>query len=85
MEFKGKIMLYYSSGVKRQQGFTTGVGFYVYDVVCYSTGLDHSCVLVNKPGSQSSGSRSFSRWEEYDLLFDIDIVNLLLKKNGGES
>ena len=33
VEFKGKIMLHYSSGVKWQQGFTTGIGFYVYDVL----------------------------------------------------
>ena len=33
MQFKGKNMLHYSRGVKRQQGFTTGAAFYVYDVI----------------------------------------------------
>ena len=32
MQFKGKYMLHYSRGVKRQQSFTTGAAFYVYNV-----------------------------------------------------
>ena len=31
-----------------------------------------------------SGTSSFLGWREYDLLFDIDIVNLLLKNKWGE-
>ena len=33
VQFKGKNMLHYSRGVKRQQGFTTGDAFYVYNVI----------------------------------------------------
>ena len=33
VQFKGKNMLHYSRGVKRQQDFTTGDAFYVYNVI----------------------------------------------------
>ena len=33
MEFKGKIMLHYSSGVKWQQGFTTGINELVWIIM----------------------------------------------------
>ena len=33
MEFKSKIMLHYSRGVNRQQGFIPVAGFYVYIVI----------------------------------------------------
>ena len=41
--------------------------------------------MVNTPEFQSRGLRSFPGRGEYDLLFDDDIVNLLLKSNGGET
>ena len=33
VEYKAKIMLQYSRGMKWQQSFTTGAGFYVYNVL----------------------------------------------------
>ena len=42
--------------------------------------MDHNGVVVNKPEFKSSRSRSFPGWGEYDLLFNVNIVNLLLKK-----
>ena len=33
VQFKGKNMLHYSRGVRRQQGFTAGAAFYVYNVI----------------------------------------------------
>ena len=42
--------------------------------------MDHNGVVVNKPEFKSSRSRSFPGWGECDLLFNVNIVNLLLKK-----
>ena len=75
MELKGKIMFYYPRGVKRQRVLTAGVEFYVYN------GMDHNVVVVNMPKSQSCCPRLFPGRGEYDLLFDVDIVNLLLKND----
>ena len=75
MELKGKIMFYYPRGVKRQSVFTAGVEFYVYN------GMDHNVVVVNMPKAQSCCPRLFPGRGEYDLLFDVDIVNLLLKND----
>ena len=47
--------------------------------------MDHNDVEVNTPESHSRGLKLFPGREEYDLLFDVDIVNLLLKSNGGEA
>ena len=55
VEFKGKIIFRYSRGVTGQQGFTTGVGFYVYNVIGYSNGTENNCVVFNTAESQSSG------------------------------
>ena len=38
--------------------------------------------MVNKPEFQSSEPGLSSRKGEYDLLFNVHIVNLLLKNNG---
>ena len=45
--------------------------------------MDHNGILVHTSEFQPSDPRSFPEWEEYDLLFNVDIVNLLLKNNGG--
>ena len=45
-----KIMLCYSRGVKSQQDFTTGIGFYVYNVSGFSIRLDIRmvyCEVIN--------------------------------------
>ena len=44
--------------------------------------MDHNGIVVNQPESQSSDSKLFLRWEIYDLLFNVDIVNHLLKDSG---
>ena len=43
--------------------------------------MGHSGVVLNNPGSQTSGPRSFPVRGEYD----VDIVNHLLKNDGGET
>ena len=63
--------------VRRQRGFTTGVGFHVYNFIGYRTGMDRNGAPVSMPESQTSGPRLFPRRGEYDLLFDVDIANLL--------
>ena len=57
-EFKGKIMLHYFRGVKRQQDFTAGVGFNVYNVIGLTTEADLNGVVVNEPESNSNNPRS---------------------------
>ena len=58
VEFKGKIMLHYFRGVKRQQDFTAGVGFNVYNVIGLTTEADLNGVVVNEPESNSNNPRS---------------------------
>ena len=82
VELKGKIMFHYPRGVKRQQVFTAGVEFYVYNVIGEHTGLDHNVVVVNMPESQSCDPKLFPGREEYDFLFH---VNLLLKNDEAET
>ena len=45
--------------------------------------MDHNGILVYTSEFQTRDPRSFPWWEEYDLLFNVDIVNLLLKNTGG--
>ena len=47
--------------------------------------MDGNGLMVTMRELQSSQPRSFPRWEGYDLLFDVDIVNPLLKNNGRET
>ena len=44
---------------------------------------DNDGVVVNTSEFQTSWPRSFPGRGEYDLLFNVDIVNLLLKKQWG--
>ena len=46
VQFKGKNMLPYSRGVKRQQGFTTGAAFYVYNVLSFNFEMVHHVLVV---------------------------------------
>ena len=56
-------------------------------IQCYKFTIrsNYNGVVVNELELQSSDSSSFSRWGEYDLLFNVDIVSLPLKTNGGEA
>ena len=45
---------------------------------------DNDGVVVNTSEFQTSRSRSLPGRGEYDFLFNVDIVNLLLKKQWGE-
>ena len=42
--------------------------------------MDHNVVVINMPESQSCSPRLFPGRGKYDLLFNVDIVNLLFKK-----
>ena len=44
---------------------------------------DNDGVVVNTSEFQTSRPRSFPGRGKYDLLFNVDIVNLLLKKQWG--
>ena len=41
--------------------------------------------MVHDTEFHCSDSSSFPEWGEFNLLFDVDIVNLPLKNNGGET
>ena len=69
MHFKGKNMLHYSLGKKRQQGFTIGTVFYVYNVIRFNFEVVHHSLVVIMTGF--SDSRTILRWEGYDLLLDV--------------
>ena len=63
MQFKGKNMLHYSRGVKRQQGFTTGAAFYVYNVISFTLEMVHHGLVVIISEFQISDSGSIPRGE----------------------
>ena len=63
VQFKGKNMLHYSRGVKRQQGFTTGAAFYVYNVISFIFEMVHHGLVVIMPEIQISDSGLIPSWE----------------------
>ena len=63
MQFKGKNMLHYSRGVKRQQGFTTGAAFYVYNVISFIFEMVYDSLVVIMPEIQIGDLRPIPRWE----------------------
>ena len=60
---QGKNMLHYSRGVKRQQGFTTGAAFYVYNVISFTLEMVHHGLVVIISEFQISDSGSIPRGE----------------------
>ena len=54
-------MLHYSRGVKRQQGFTTGAVFYVYNVISFNFEMVHHGLVVMMPEFLISDSRTIPR------------------------
>ena len=64
-------MLHYSRGVKRQQGFTTGAAFYVYNVISFLCEMVHHGLAVIMPEIQISDLGSMPGWEWYDLILDV--------------
>ena len=64
-------MLRYSLGKKRQQGFTIGTAFYVYNVIRFNFEMVHHGLVVIMPEFLISDSRTIPRWEGYDLLLDV--------------
>ena len=65
--------------------FTTGIGFYVCNVLSEPLRMDdNDGVVVNTSEFPTSRLRSLPGRGEYDLIFNVDIVNLLLKKQWGE-
>ena len=85
MEFKGKNMFLYSRGVKRQQGFTTGVAFYVYNVIVFNFEMDYNGLVVIMSELQSVTRDPFPGGKVMICSLMFDIVNLLFKYNGGET
>ena len=62
MQFSKKNMLHYSRGVKRQQDFTTGAAFYVYNVISFIFEMMiHHGLVVIIPEVQISNSGSIPR------------------------
>ena len=69
---RGKICWIYCKGVKRQQGFTTGAAFYVYNVISFNLKMvHHDGLVVIISEILISDSRSIPRWGGYDLLLDV--------------
>ena len=64
-------MLHYSREVKRQQCFTTGAVFYVYNVISFNFEMVHHGLVVMMPEFLISDSTTITRWEGYDLLLDV--------------
>ena len=97
VEFKGKNMFLYSRGVKRQQGSTTGVAFYVYNVIVFNFEMDYNGLVVNNfemdynglvvimSELQSVTRDRFPGGKVMICSLMFDIVNLLFKNNGGET
>ena len=56
-------MLHYSRGVKRQQDFTTGAAFYVYNVISFIFEMVYDSLVVIMPEIQISDLRPIPRWE----------------------
>ena len=75
VEFKDKIILNYSREVEWQQGITTQIGFLVH-----SQNWCVNSVAINTQVFYCSCPWSFLERGEYEMLFNVDIVNLLLKK-----
>ena len=63
MQLKKKNMLHYSRGVKRQQDFTTGAAFYVYNVISFIFEMVYDSLVVIMPEIQISDLRPIPRWE----------------------
>ena len=63
MQLKKKNMLHYSRGVKRQQDFTTGAAFYVYNVISFIFEMVYDSLVVIIPEIQISDLRPIPRWE----------------------
>ena len=57
--------------MKRQQGFTTGTTFYVYNVISFNFEMVHHGLVVIMPELLINDSRTIPRWEGYDLLIDV--------------
>ena len=85
MEFKSKNLLHYSRGVKRQQGFTTGVAFYVYNVIVFNFKMNYNGLVVIMSEFQSVTRDRFPGRKVMICSSMFDIVNLLFKNNGGET
>ena len=84
LEFKGNNMSYYSRGVKRQQGFTTGVAFYVYNVIVFNFKMDYNGLVVIMSEFQSVTRDRFADGKVMVCHSMFGIVNLLFKNNKGE-
>ena len=82
VEFKCKILSNYSRGVKWQQGVTIGIGFCLYNVFGWPLWMCCSGVVVDTAKHQSSSPGLFHGRGRYDLLFSVEMVNLLWKKKG---
>ena len=63
MQLKKKNILHYSRGVKRQQDFTTGAAFYVYNVISFIFEMVYDSLVVIMPEIQISDLRPIPRWE----------------------
>ena len=63
MQLKKKNMLHYSRGVKRQQDFTTGAAFYVYNVISFIFEMVYDSLVVIMPEIQIGDLRPIPRWE----------------------
>ena len=75
----GFVMLHCIREVQCQQVFTTGFWYLVFDLQVWCYQKDLGGLMVSK----SSGLRCFWKRKNMNLRFDFDVMNHLLKNNGG--
>ena len=77
VELKSKIMLSYSREVEWQQGINTWIKFSVYKVLAHTQNSCVNSAVINTQLSYYSCPWSFLGRSKYEMLFNVDIVNLL--------
>ena len=84
MGFEDKTMLHcFREIVKRQQGFTPGIRYQLYNSLGQLKQTCASGQMVNKSDINSSRPKYFPGQGKHTLLFSSDIVNLQLNINVG--
>ena len=66
----------YGFSIQWEQGFTTGIGFYVCNILGLPYSMHYHGVVANASDFHSSDPK-------YEVLYNVDLVNLLLKNSGG--
>ena len=71
MEFKDKIMLHCFRKVKRKQGFTTGLWYYLYNALGLTGSMCISVLLVSESECRYSNPLSIPERWGYEFTFQF--------------